>query len=905
MTKYKKRNYLFLLVVILVCISIGYAILTANVRINGFSKIHNNSWDIHFENIIFNENNVELSNEDSQAEIDSTTRTDITYMITLNQPGDFYEFTVDVVNAGGIDGMIETITSKLNGEDIDTLPNYLLYSITYSDDVELAPKQILRAGETETYKVRVEFKKDIEASDLVDELQTLEFSFGVVYVQADNSAIDVDRPILYNVLEKAAKEGTYAIEYTGSHKDSFTEPAIRKIYHWYTEDDEVGNEILEKNNVLFANHCFQMIRTTDTGGVKMIYNGEAVDGKCLNTRGNQVGYYSISTPTLSSNYWYGTDYTYDSTNQTFKVSGTLEQKVWNATNGPNLIGKYTCQSTDKNGTCSTLYLIASNYNTTSPYAILLRSNSHYSQFGILPFNENYNSLSYVGYMYGDNYPNATTAAISNQSFTAKQTVLQSTTLGTNYWYSDSIDYGTNTANRYSLVEPFKVNGTADYPSLAQKYTFRSTNQSNTGTSVYYIAGVNGNNMYYKQIKSGNLLSAYEPIIIGNAIHDNEDDTYTLEDTLSVSLADWYLNFENYNNKYICDGASVTCSNPHFITATTATDYTYINALDKIVIGKSRNGVSLSDTIAVTKDDWRANYENYQEYKYTCNSDSSTCTEANLRVIDTYNATGYSYAVNRYFGSSVTWDGTNYTLVDPIGLESYNDLDSLSTHHFFCVSVGNTVCSSVAFMYSYKGTGNIFYITLKNGVTTVDEAIHDMLDKNTHESMMKKGIEAWYKHYLINYDEFIEDTVFCGDKSVLPNSGWSSNGGKTDNNLYFYGVSSGADFSCSDNLDRFSVSNPEAKLNYKVGLLSSEEISSLNSPVLFVTGQHYWEMTPAGFSDYYSLVSFVYKDDSRARGFNSLSTNVSIGVRPSISLKPGIRYSSGDGSMANPYVAKTD
>jgi hypothetical protein len=194
MRKNKRRNSILVLVIVLLCITMGYAFLTANIKFNGFSKINNKNWDIHFENIVFNENNVELSEEDSEAKIDSTTRTSVNYTITLNQPGDFYEFNVDVVNAGAIDGMIESITSKLNGEVIEELPSYLLYSVTYSDDIELAPKQILRAGETETYKVRVEFKKDIEASELEKNTQSLEFNFEVVYVQADNSAIDIDRP---------------------------------------------------------------------------------------------------------------------------------------------------------------------------------------------------------------------------------------------------------------------------------------------------------------------------------------------------------------------------------------------------------------------------------------------------------------------------------------------------------------------------------------------------------------------------------------------------------------------------------------------------------------------------------------------------------------------------------------
>ena len=67
-----------------------------------------------------------------------------------------------------------------------------------------------------------------------------------------------------------------------------------------------------------------MIRTTDTGGVKMIYNGEAVGGKCLNTRGKHVGYDSASTIYLSSTYAYGNDYTYDAENHLFTLSGETE-----------------------------------------------------------------------------------------------------------------------------------------------------------------------------------------------------------------------------------------------------------------------------------------------------------------------------------------------------------------------------------------------------------------------------------------------------------------------------------------------------------------------------------------------------------------------------------------------------
>ena len=46
-----------------------------------------------------------------------------------------------------------------------------------------------------------------------------------------------------------------------------------------------------KNNLLYANLCWKIVRTTETGGVRVIYNGAPVNGKCTNTTGTntQIG----------------------------------------------------------------------------------------------------------------------------------------------------------------------------------------------------------------------------------------------------------------------------------------------------------------------------------------------------------------------------------------------------------------------------------------------------------------------------------------------------------------------------------------------------------------------------------------------------------------------------------------
>ena len=189
----RRQMMKLLLFILLVSISMGYALLRTNLTINGTSKIKGNTWDIHFENLVVSTGSVELSTDDVAAAIGSNT-TEVSYTVTLNQPGDFYEFTVDVVNAGSIDGMVESVTSKLNDAVITTLPAYLDYSVSYSDGVEILPNQYLKAGETETYKVRIEFKKDISSSDLPTSVQTLTLDFGVAYIQADNTATEVAHP---------------------------------------------------------------------------------------------------------------------------------------------------------------------------------------------------------------------------------------------------------------------------------------------------------------------------------------------------------------------------------------------------------------------------------------------------------------------------------------------------------------------------------------------------------------------------------------------------------------------------------------------------------------------------------------------------------------------------------------
>ena len=200
MIKIKRKNTKLILIILLLCITIGYAILSSNVNINGSSKIKNATWNIHFDNLRVVDGSVPINEDDIAARINPNNNTEVNYKITLNKPTDYYEFLVDVVNEGSIDAMIDNVSSKIKVNENDyeeitdnNIPNYLKYKVTYLNDTSINSKQELKSGDRETYKVRIEFNKDINNEDLPQTEQNIEFKFEVNYVQKDDTSEEIPK----------------------------------------------------------------------------------------------------------------------------------------------------------------------------------------------------------------------------------------------------------------------------------------------------------------------------------------------------------------------------------------------------------------------------------------------------------------------------------------------------------------------------------------------------------------------------------------------------------------------------------------------------------------------------------------------------------------------------------------
>ena len=379
--RFNKNIYIIALVVVLVVsVSIGYAILFTGLNINGSSGISANTWNIKFNNLSVTEGSVTA---DSPIITDDTA---LSYNVTLTKPGDFYEFSVNVVNSGSINAVLST-TPVLSGLTEQHLA-YMDAQIYYQSGAPLKAGDILNAGQTRKIIIRLDFKKDLANEDLPSEIQVINLGFEMEYVQ------DMDKlqGIVKMMAAKALSDNGDYPNYNGIYLKNDTKDDDNPIYYYH------GN--VDKNNVKFAKEgdsdiCWKIVRTTDTGGVKLIYNGKAsADGSCNNTRtASQIGTSSFNSANNSPayvGYKFGTPYTaaYMTTDEIFSSNAYR-------TFGNNISfsgGRYTLRGTKQftssnfvynemlnqypytclvvSGTCDTVYYFYAADSTNNYYITL-------------------------------------------------------------------------------------------------------------------------------------------------------------------------------------------------------------------------------------------------------------------------------------------------------------------------------------------------------------------------------------------------------------------------------------------------------------------------------------------------------------------------------------------------------
>ncbi len=192
---------------------------------------------------------------------------------------------------------------------------------------------------------------------------------------------------------------------------------------------------------------------------------------------------------------------------------------------------------------------------------------------------------------------------------------------------------------------------------------------------------------------------------------------------------------------------------------------------------------------------------------------------------------------------------------------------------------------------------------------VDSESYEATHANVHDSTIKSTIDEWYGDNMVDYTDRLEDTVWCNDRSLSPDSasagmGKLNTGYGADARLYVYHTPS---LECVNENDRFTVSseNGNGALTYPVALLTADEIVYAggvngvdNNNFYLNNGNYWWSLSPYSFNGTNAAVFDLFSTGSL---YNYYVFNT-LGVRPAISLKYGVMIQSGgDGSKENPYV----
>ena len=231
---------------------------------------------------------------------------------------------------------------------------------------------------------------------------------------------------------------------------------------------------------------------------------------------------------------------------------------------------------------------------------------------------------------------------------------------------------------------------------------------------------------------------------------------------------------------------------------------------------------------------------------------------------------------------------------------------------------STPAIKFVFNTSYNSPKYVGYMYGKNDDTLVNART------NTNNSTIKTAIDNWYASNMTSYTKYLSTTaVYCNDRTEQTSGTYN-----TGNTSFNYAPNARAytsyapTYDCTEASDAFSVDNTSAKLTYPIALMTSDEIiraggkggTELTSPYAWyylnsangsITGSTYWWLLSP--NAWYSSGAHVFivlgsNNPGYLSYFNTTNSN---GVRPAISLKSCVKYSSGDGTAENPYTINLD
>ena len=229
----------------------------------------------------------------------------------------------------------------------------------------------------------------------------------------------------------------------------------------------------------------------------------------------------------------------------------------------------------------------------------------------------------------------------------------------------------------------------------------------------------------------------------------------------------------------------------------------------------------------------------------------------------------------------------------------NDHDEIVTNKLY--SCLNQNCNIVYRVISY-------YSDTRMIVQPISYSSNSFLDtlSNNINSIIKSNLDNWYKFNLLNYEDYIDGSYFCNDRSINGGSGY----------LVFQNTHYGAytrlfensspSLKCFQSSDKFNLNNKNARLDYPIALITADELSyagavtdTVNKDFYLYSGVEYYTMSPSYFDSFWTLAHMFTLDLNGGLEIRKNLSEIHL-VRPVINLKSDITISSGDGTTDAPH-----
>ena len=288
--------------------------------------------------------------------------------------------------------------------------------------------------------------------------------------------------------------------------------------------------------------------------------------------------------------------------------------------------------------------------------------------------------------------------------------------------------------------------------------------------------------------------------------------------------------------------------------------------------------------------------------------SSVLTTDNTKTLytSTENGTTVYYFAGNATDNWVQFAGYYWRII-----RTNSDAGVRLLYHGTSTTATDAYIGTSKFNTEYNDPMYVGYMYGASNATSIDRS-------NTNNSTIKGVIDTWYKNNLnTNYGKYISTTaVYCNDRSN-PAGGYN-----TGNTSFYYGAytrlktNKTLSYDCATTEDKFTAdsSTGNGKLTYPIALMTADEVSfagglwATNAPTWYYynsangssTGSFpWWLLSPDYWLGSGAYVFRVY-GSSHPGGLGNDGVNYTSGVRPAISLKSCIKYSTGDGTSESPY-----